>query len=377
MTTAARFPETAGDWASPVDPNAIALDILGRHGEHSSAFLTYNQDTKSYRTAVDGQIAYRPTGRRHIIQLCGPMAQHSDKRRLLTDFRGWAARQGRLITAVQLQREDALLYAQSGFVVNQLGTSYSIGLEGYTLRGTHFMKIRNKISRAKRQGVAVEELGPAELADARIQSELDEIDAHWLRGKRADELAFMIGERGGRGQAHRRFFLARHDGHPVAYVTYSPCYGQRPGWLYDLTRRRPTAPTGTIELLFHTALSMLQSEGCAWLHLGMTPFVGLSDEHELAGRSSPIVRATVRQIASRGEFLYPAASQEAFKLKWKPQDTEPEYIAFDRRVTVGAIWQLLRLTRTIGFPPVPAAVSIPWRGGRVAERNGRYGRAGG
>jgi lysylphosphatidylglycerol synthetase-like protein (DUF2156 family) len=362
---------TGGGHAAPApDPDATALDVLRRHAEHPSAFLTYNEGTRFYRASVDGQIAYRAVGRRHLISLCGPMAARDERPQLIEGFRGWGAKQRRRITAVQLLREDAELYADAGFSVNQLGTSYSIDLDGYTLRGTKFMKIRNKISRAKRAGVTVAELTPDEILDPRTQAELDAVDADWLRGKGEHELAFMIGERGGRGTAHRKIFVARHDGRTVAYATYSPCYGARPGWLYDLTRRRPQAPTGTIEQLFSTALLELQAAGCAWLHLGLTPFAGLSREHDVEHSSSPVVSAIMRQIAERGQFLYPGASQAAFKLKWQPQVTEPEYIAFDPRVSVGAVWHLLRETRTIALPPLRlpsmrSALKIPWRGGRA------------
>jgi lysylphosphatidylglycerol synthetase-like protein (DUF2156 family) len=325
-----------------------ALDALRAYGEHSSAFLAFNRHTRHFRAAGDrGLVAYRPAGRRHVAQLFGPIAPISERRRLLTEFRGWARQEGRRVMAVQLTRADAELYAAEGFVVNQLGSSYSIALDGYATRGSKFMKIRNKLKRAAREGVTIQAMSADEAGEPALKEQLDAIDADWLKDKGAHELAFMIGERGGRGQSHRRVFLASHHGRPVAYVTYSPVFGERPGWLYDLTRRRPDAPTGTIELLFHTALTVFQSEQCEWLHLGLTPFAGLSDEHELSHGTSRLVRATVRQIAQRGEFLYPAATQEAFKRKWQPQHTEPEYIAFDRRVSAGAVWQLLRLTGTV------------------------------
>src|SRR5205085_6475000 len=132
----------------------------------------------------------------------------------------------------------------------------------------------------------------------------------------------------------------------VAYVTYSPAFGSRPGWLYDLTRRRPGAPVGTIELIFHTALTQLQSEGCRWLHLGLTPFAGLSPEHEPRHGASRVVRVAVRELARPGAFPYPAASPEAFKLKWHPRVTDTEYMTSDKDVRLGAVWQLLRLTGT-------------------------------
>lgn len=370
MSPAALNGTGSGHPAPAPDPDAAALDVLRRRTEHPSAFLAYNEGTRFYRAALDGQIAYRSAGRRHLISLCGPMAALDERPRLVQSFRTWGAKQGRRITAVQLLREDAEQYAEAGFSVNQLGTSYSIDLDGYTLRGTKFMKVRNKISKAKRAGVTVAELTPEEMFDPLTQSELDDVDADWLAGKGEHELAFMIGERGGRGRAHRRIFVARHEGRAVAYATYSPCFGARPGWLYDLTRRRPHAPTGTIEQLFSTALLELQAGGCAWLHLGLTPFAGLSQEHDIEGSYSPVVSAIMRQIAQRGQFLYPGASQAAFKLKWQPQVTEPEYIAFDPRVSVGAVWHLLRATRTIALPPlaVPSmrsVLKVPWRGGRA------------
>lgn len=155
----------------------------------------------------------------------------------------------------------------------------------------------------------------------------------------------MIGQRGGRGGPFRRTFVAWQHGRVVGYVSYSPCFGSRPGWLYDLTRRRPDAPPGTIEIIFHTALQRFQEEGWRWLHLGLTPFAGLSDERHPGG--SAVTRLAVSQIARRGQWIYPSRTQESFKRKWLPQVVTPEYIAFERGPSLGAVWQLLRLTRTI------------------------------
>ena len=340
-TPVGRFPAGA-----PAAHDPQLVDLLRRHAVHPSMFLAYNSDTRHYRQAgLEGAIAFRPAGRGHVVQIFGPFGPEGQRRPLLIGFRDWSGERGRRVTAVQLLKDDARLYADEEFVVNQLGTSYSICLDGYTTSGTRFMKVRNKVSRAARAGVTVHEPSPSELDG--LEAELAEIDRDWLHGKGAHELAFMIGERNGRGRPYRRVFVARHRARAVAYVTYSPCWGPRPGWLYDLTRRRPSAPAGTIELLFRTALAEFQAEGCEWLHLGLTPFAGLEDRHELGGRSSRVARAVVRGIASRGGRIYPAVSQQAFKLKWQPQLTEPEYVAFDRRLSAGAVWQLLRLTRTI------------------------------
>ena len=320
------------------------LHMLAAHADHSSAFLTFNDETEHYiDPAIDGVVAYRASGR-HAIQLCGPIAAPADRARLLESFRSWAGREGLRVSTVQLMRDDAELYANTGFTVNQFGTSYSIDLGDFTLRGTRFMKLRNKLKRAKRLGVTVEELAPAE----RVDADLAEVDRTWLKakGRLAKQLRFMVGERAGRGADDRRLFVARRDGETIAYVTYSPVWGSRPGWLYDLTRRRPDSPPGTVELIFHTALERLQEEDVRWLHLGLTPYVGFSHDHEIPGYNR-VAHTVMEQMGKRAGFLYPALTQLDFKLKWAPHVVEPEYIAWEGGVNPGALIQLMRVTGSI------------------------------
>jgi lysylphosphatidylglycerol synthetase-like protein (DUF2156 family) len=318
----------------------LVLDLLSRHGDHSSAFLTFNQDVRHYLSrAAEGVVAYRNGGRHHAVQLCGPIAHPADRGRVFDEFRQWATRQHMAITALQLRRAEADLYATRGFVVNQIGTSYSIAIADFALTGTSFMRIRNKIRRARRLGVIVEELAMA-------GPDLDAVDAAWLlgKGRHVRELALLVGERGGRGAALRRTFVARLGTEVVAYATYSPVWGVRPGWLYDLTRRLPSAPPGAIELIFVTALERFAEEGYAWIHLGLTPFSGLSKENELTGSASAAVGALIRRIG-RSESFYPVRSQETFKRKWHPGVSEPEYAAFERWRSSGAAWHIVRMTR--------------------------------
>lgn len=327
-----------------------ALEVLRRHGEHTSAFLSLNDETQHFAAAgIDGYVAYRPAGRRHVIQLCGPFCAPGDRARLLREFRSWAAGRGAKVTAVQLTRDEAPAYAEQGFAVNQLGSSYSIDIESFSLRGTRFMKLRNKLSRSRRLGVVVDELDPAQASEPAVARELADIDATWLRaqGRLAKEMTFLVGERAGRGAPFRRVAVARHEGRITAYVTFSPCFGSRPGWLCDLTRRRPGSPPGVIELIVHTMVERLKDEDCRWLHLGMTPFAGLSPEHELPRGSSRAAARFGALLAEHGGAIYPTKAQEQFKVKWAPQVVEPEYVAFERGPNVGAIWQLMRVTRAI------------------------------
>ncbi|KRV46511.1 hypothetical protein AQ490_11505 [Wenjunlia vitaminophila] len=319
------------------------LNCLRAHGENPSAFLALNTGNEYFTTrAVDGVVAYRRAGR-YLIQFGGPFAAPEDQAALLTAFLDFAGEQRRRVVAIQLQRSDAELYAESGFTVNQVGGSYSVHLPEFTLRGTRFMKLRNKISRARRSGLEVSEV-PLE----KCQQDIETIDRQWLRGKgrHVKEIEFLVGQCGGPAQRERRLLLGRVEGVPVAYISYSPAYGSRPGWLHDLSRRVPSVAPGVMEAINLQAMETFKNEGAEWLHFGFTPFTSLSPDHEVSSASRGTARF-MRFLADHGEKVYPAASQLAYKEKWNPHLVLPEYLAFHGRARFGAIWQVLRVTKSV------------------------------
>jgi lysylphosphatidylglycerol synthetase-like protein (DUF2156 family) len=327
-----------------------AIGVLERHAHNPSAFLSLNAETVRYQMpGLDGFIAYRPAGRRHLVQLGGVFAADEDKDLLLSSFRAMAGSEGRRVVSVQLLRSDAELYARQGFTVNQFGASYGRSLHDFNLKGGAYMRLRNKISRARRAGIVVAEVGVDVEPSTSLESQLAAIDANWLRskGRHIKELDFMVGERGGPAGYLRRLFVAlAESGAPIGYITFSPVYGRQSGWLHDLSRRTPDAPPGTMELVIHTAIDRFRAEGVGYLHFGLTPFSGLDEGHELPGRSRAAARI-VGLLAAHGKHIYPAADQVAYKEKWGPDLIQPEYVAFSDGVTAGAVWSLLRLTNAI------------------------------
>src|SRR6516165_5793753 len=269
---------------SPRPELGAVAGILARHAENPSAFLALNDETCHFTVdGIDGVVAYRLAGRRTIVQFGGVFADPADQALLLAAFVDFAHLQRRKVVAVQLMRHDAELYSTYGFTVNQLGADYARELAGFSLRGKKHMQLRNKISRARRAGVSVVE------ADVdRLGPQLDEIDRVWLRskGRHVKELKLMVGQRGGPAQPSRRLFAALDEaGMVLAYVSFSPVYGARSGWLHDLSRRRPDAPPGVLELIVVTAIETFLAEQASHLHFGFTPFTSLSADHEVAGAS--------------------------------------------------------------------------------------------
>ncbi|NGO66849.1 bifunctional lysylphosphatidylglycerol flippase/synthetase MprF [Streptomyces boncukensis] len=311
-----------------------------------SAFLALNEGNRYFTTpSADGVIAYRRTGR-YLVQFGGPFAPDEDYPRLLGEFAAYARERRLRVVGVQLQHADAVRYAEQGFTVNQIGASYAVDLDRFSLRGTRFMRLRNKISRALRSGLTVRE-APAGGADDWTAS-VRELDASWLagKGKHAKPLEFLVGQLGGAAQPHRRLFLGLIGDELAGYISYSPVYGSRAGWLHDLSRRRPDGPPGVAEAVNSHAIEVFRGEGAGWLHFGFTPFTGLDPRCEVPGHS-PAFRWLVRQLWERGNAVYPARSQLAYKEKWAPDAVTAEYIAFRGRASLRSFAHVFRTANAL------------------------------
>ncbi|WP_327653897.1 DUF2156 domain-containing protein [Streptomyces sp. NBC_00483] len=337
-----RLPNILQERAEDPETTELALTAVQKYADNPSAFLAMNVGNKMFIGDGGTLVAYREAGR-FFVQFGGVFGPPGQQAAALQDFKEYARARKRLIVSIQLQRADAALYAAAGFVLNQVGASYAVRLPEFTLRGTRFMKLRNKISRARRDGLDVQEVSFAEHQDS-----VERIDEAWLRGKgrHVKEIEFLVGETGGPVQRHRRLFLGTLDGRPLAYISYAPAFGSRPGWLHDLSRRLPESGPGVMEAINATALETFTREHAEWLHFGFTPFTGLDAAHELTP-SSALTGKLLRFLAEKGEHVYPAASQLAYKSKWGPQLVLPEYLAFEGGASLRAVWCILRLTKSI------------------------------
>src|SRR5487761_1810747 len=156
--------EKRGDLKPGADTVSMesVLDAVQRYGDNPSGFLAVNSGN-SYFTVpgVEGVVVYRTSGR-YLVQFAGPFAPAESYPVLLRHFVEFAQRGDKEIVAIELLRADAEHYAANGFTVNQVGASYSVDLSRFRLDGTAFMQLRNKISRAARNGLTVTEVDATE-----------------------------------------------------------------------------------------------------------------------------------------------------------------------------------------------------------------------
>ncbi|HEX9338669.1 MAG TPA: DUF2156 domain-containing protein [Pseudonocardiaceae bacterium] len=324
---------------------AFALHAIREYtdADNPSAFLAVSEGN-SYFSLPDrpGVIVYRTAGR-YLVQFGGPFAPAESYLDLLRGFVEFAKEQDRTIVSVQLQRHDADRYARHGFTVNQIGASYAVELASFTLAGTRFMQLRNKISRALRNGLTVVEAGLDDWYD-----KMRALDQVWLpsKGEHARPLEYLVGQYGGPMQEHRRLFVGILGGQLAGYISYSPVYGGKPGWMHDLSRRIPGNSPGIMEAINKAAIDTFTAEGVPWLHFGFTPFTSLRTEWEPAGRSSGFAWF-MNMLWEHGEAVYPAATQLAYKQKWAPNLVLPEYVAFQGPASITGFVHIFRAANAL------------------------------
>jgi len=322
----------------------MVLDAIQRYpdADNPSLFLAVNEgNSYLHLPDVPGVIVYRPAGR-YLVQFGGPFAPKQARRRLLDAFLDMAADQGREIVGVQLQGADTQEYRDAGFTINQMGASFALRLETFTLRGTAFMQLRNKIARAVRSGLQIAEV-PAEQWYDRVR----ELDRSWLTLKGgAKQLEYLVGQVGGPLQHMRRLFVGSIGSRLIGYISYSPVYGSRPGWMHDLSRRQPDSPPGVMEAINKVAVEKFQTEGVEWLHFGFTPFCELTPERQFPGYSRAF-HWFMSYLWDHGESIYPARTQYAYKDKWHQDVVLPEYIAFRHGASLPALVHIFRACNAV------------------------------
>lgn len=322
----------------------LTLDAIQQYcyADNPSSFLAVNEGNSYFHLpGTPGVIVYRLTGR-YLVQFGGPFAPEEARPRLLRAFIEFAAGQDREIVSVQLQAPDAAEYIDEGFTVNQMGASYALRLDTFSLRGTDFMQLRNKIARAIRSGLAISEVS----CDPWYQA-VKELDAAWLTTKGgAKPLEFLVGQVGGPFQYMRRLFIGHINGRLIGYISFSPVYGSRPGWMHDLSRRQPDSPPGVMEAINKVAIEKFRNEGVAWEHFGFTPFTSLSPEIQFPGYSRGF-HWFMGQLWTNGKDIYPAQTQFAYKDKWKQDAILPEYIAFQHGASIPALVHIFRACNAV------------------------------
>jgi phosphatidylglycerol lysyltransferase len=251
----------------------------------------------------------------------------------------------RPVGAYQVSPEILTAFRQEGFADVQIGKEAVFNLDQFTLCGGKMELVRAATNKARRAGVVVSEHDPFAFGADALNEELREISREWLKAKGNRELGFVLGSIGLEQRSAKRYFLARSNhgtGRIEGFIVCEPIFG-RSGYYLDVTRRRPDAIRGTMELLTAEILRRLREEGREMASMGVAP-LALLDDPDLADH--PLAAKLMRFVYQRVNANYDFKHLYRYKAKYHPHAWEPRYFCFNRRLSVNMLYALLRVRKS-------------------------------
>ncbi len=200
-------------------------------------------------------------------------------------------------------------------------------------------KLRNRLSRAKRSGVAVRAVGGTEVAQGSdLRKQLIEIVDGWANQKALPAMGFMVTVELFQHAERRRYFVVESDGNVHGFAVCVPIYGQN-GWLLEDMMMRPDAPAGCGEALVDAVMQQLSSDGAQVVSLGMVALAGLDAGDDRS--QHPYLTGLLRFCGKTMGWLYNFEGLYRFRNKMKPSAWHPVYIVSSGRVTFFTIRAIL------------------------------------
>ena len=325
-------------------PQAKLDSWVRSYGTNSNSYVLL-EGPKSYFTApgVDGFIAYQVSC--GIALIAGdPVCAPDQARRLIHDF---ARAMMRPVGAYQVSPAMLEAFRDEGFADVQIGKEALFDLNSFTLAGGKMELVRAATNKARREGVVVSEHHPFAAGAESINEELHEISESWLKCKGNQELGFVLGSMGLERRSAKRYFVARSEqgtGRIEGFVVCEPIFG-RSGYYLDVTRRRPDAVRGTMELLTAEILRLLREEGCQMASMGLAPLALLDDPDLL---DHPVLARMMRFVYDRVNLNYDFKLLYRYKAKYHPHTWEPRYFCFNqRRLSLSMLYAVIQVRNAL------------------------------
>lgn len=303
---------------------AKARELVTKYGQNPSSYLTLEDDKQLFfSNLTEGVIAYGIVG--SVIVVNGdPICPPASFNQLLTEFQLFCHAGN--YQCIFLSTTQAFLenYTALGFSHVKCGEEARFTLQELSLAGGKSAKLRANINHANKAGLTTFEYKPLTEKNLQVEQEIEDVSNAWLAGKHNSQLAFTIGGIGLDDPLDRRYFYARNpEGQMVAFNVYLP-FGGMAGYMADVTRRRPDAPSGVTEKIIYDAFMVFKEEGLLWGSMGLAP---LSNIHE-EGVPDSTTEKILEMIYNKFNSFYGFKDLRMAKEHYSPSTWEPGYFVY-------------------------------------------------
>ena len=243
------------------------LPLQAANTRHCLAYSQTTGDLATFGDPVKGMLLYRKTRLGATLAVGDPIAEAAQMESLLDRFLRAHPRS----SFIQCSEEIARRLQARGFLVNSFGVETDLILSQWNCSGKRAHMLRKNFNKAERMGVTIMEItdDTGQLEQARSVSNRWLFAAH----RSHSELALLTRPPVFAPEPGTRKFASFFNGQMVGIGFFDPlCLKEsRTGYVYQLLRESPDAPSGTRTHLLLTVAELFRSAGFERLSLGLSP----------------------------------------------------------------------------------------------------------
>ena len=298
---------------APAASRPHVLDLLAKYGRTTTSFQILEPGLEYwFSDDRDACVAFRDTGRAWVVAGAPVCAADRDLE-MFRHFGAAASGAKRRVRYFGVERDRS---AALGLRHVNVGEQPVWNPQDWAeaLRGRR--SLREQLRRARAKGVRIHRVPTEDLADpaSADRRRIDALIEAWLASRAMPPMGFLVQVDLYRHAEERRLFVAERDGSAVGLLSAVPIYA-RNGWFFEDALRAPTAPNGTVELLFDHAMRVIAAEGSRHVTYGLAPLANTKDRW-------------LRLIRDHSRWLYDFEGLRRFKAKFQPASWQPVYLAY-------------------------------------------------
>ena len=304
------------------------LELVELYGRNLHSFMVFEPDLSIW-FGYEAAVAYTSKGG-YWVAVGGPLCAPERSLEILQEFRKAANSHGCGVVFFGVTQPLVDRIADTDFDSMQIGIAPLWNPKDWDGVIRKASKLRNRLSKAKRDGISCRNLSLAELqAGSEMRTRLCQIADEWAKSKALPPMGFMVTLELFQHAERRRYFVAEYLGEVQGLAVCIPVYG-RNGWLLEDMLIPSAAPSGVSEALIDHTMRYLADEESEFVSLGLVALAGLEGSHSAVNH--PYLSRFLRSCSKTMGWLYNFDGLYRFRNKMKPTRWEPIYIVAGNRI---------------------------------------------
>ena len=267
-------------------------ELLMQYGASSVSWFALDDDADYFFSRTGrAVIAYRFESDT-LLAIGDPIGPADEWRSVLRDFESYCRSRDWRFAFYQARAESLPPYLEMGWRALHIGEDPVIALDQFSLDGGAIGSVRRSSRKAEVAGIVVRHWVPGETpfdaagAPPGWIDEMRTISQEWLRGRPGGEKGFCMGRFDPRALAETWITVAWNERAQriEAFASWVPIPARK-GWALDLTRRRPDAAAGTMELMVVRTVEVARARGDALLSLSLSALAKVDEPADAPARA--------------------------------------------------------------------------------------------